>query len=85
MGSGETLWEVATATRPAGVDDMNRLMVTLLRMNPNAFYEDNINALKRGAVLRIPTAAEVNAIPVAEARDAVAQQNEIWRAYQERA
>ncbi|MEZ5443537.1 MAG: FimV/HubP family polar landmark protein [Lysobacterales bacterium] len=85
VGSGETLWEVATATRPAGVDDMNRLMVTLLRMNPNAFYEDNINALKRGAVLRIPTAAEVNAIPVAEARDAVAQQNEIWRGYQERA
>lgn len=85
VGSGETLWEVATATRPAGVEDMNRLMLTLLRMNPDAFYEENINALKRGAVLRIPTAAEVNAIAVSEARDAVAQQNEIWRGYQERA
>ncbi len=85
MSSGETLWEVASATRPDGVDDMNRLMVTLLRMNPDAFYQDNINALKRGAVLRIPSAAEVNAISLADARDAVRQQNEIWRGYQERA
>lgn len=85
VSSGETLWEVATATRPAGVEDMNRLMVTLLRMNPDAFYQDNINALKRGAVLRIPSATEVNAISVAEASEAVRQQNEIWRGYQERA
>jgi pilus assembly protein FimV len=60
-------------------------MVTLLRMNPDAFYQDNINALKRGAVLRIPSATEVNATSLAEATEAVRQQNEIWRGYQERA
>lgn len=82
VAQGETLWEIAQSTRPAGVTDMNRLMLAILRMNPNGFYEDNINALKRGAILRIPTAADVNAITVAEATEAVRSQNEIWRGYQ---
>ena len=85
VSSGETLWEVALATKPEGVEDMNKLLLTLLKLNPDAFYEDNVNALKRGAVLRIPSPAEVNAISAAEAKLAMAEQNEIWRGYQERA
>ncbi len=82
IGQGETLWEIAVATRPAGVNDMNQFMVALLRMNPDAFYEQNINALKRGAILRIPSSDEVNAISTSEASAAVGSQNELWRGYQ---
>jgi pilus assembly protein FimV len=82
VNSGETLWEIAQATRPDGVSDMNRFMIALLRMNPDAFYEQNINALKRGAILRIPSGNEVNSIAVSEAAAAVRNQNELWRGYQ---
>ena len=82
IGQGETLWEIAVATRPSGVSDMNQFMITLLRMNPDSFYEQNINALKRGAILRIPSADEVNAVSTAEASSAVSSQNELWRGYQ---
>jgi pilus assembly protein FimV len=82
IGQGETLWEIANATRPEGVADMNKFMIALLRMNPDAFYEQNINALKRGAILRIPTGDDVNAIAASEAAEAVRGQNELWRGYQ---
>ena len=85
VSSGETLWEVALATKPEGVEDMNKLLLTLLKLNPDAFYEDNVNALKRGAVLRIPSPAEVNAISAVEAQTVMAEQNDIWRGYQQRA
>ncbi len=82
IGQGETLWEIAQATRPDGVNDMNKFMIALLRMNPGAFYEQNINALKRGAILRIPSDDEINAVASSEAADAVRSQNELWRGYQ---
>ncbi len=82
IGQGETLWEIALATRPEGVSDMNKFMISLLRMNPDAFYEQNINALKRGAILRIPGSDEVNAVAASEAAEAVRGQNELWRGYQ---
>lgn len=82
IGQGETLWEIAQATRPDGVADMNKFMIALLRMNPDAFYEQNINALKRGAILRIPGGDDVSAIAASEAADAVRSQNELWRGYQ---
>lgn len=82
IGQGETLWEIAQATRPQGVNDMNKFMIALLRMNPDAFYEQNINALKRGSILRIPSNDEINAVASSEAADAVRSQNELWRGYQ---
>lgn len=82
INQGETLWEIAQATRPDGVSDMNRFMIALLRMNPQAFYDQNINALKRGAILRIPSADEINTVAASEAAAAVRSQNELWRGYQ---
>ena len=82
IGQGETLWEIAQATRSEGSGDMNKFMIALLRMNPDAFYQQNINALKRGAILRIPSNAEIDAVSPAEASEAVRGQNEVWRGYQ---
>src|SRR6185437_8563944 len=43
-------------------------------------YRDNINALKSGAVLRVPTSAEAQALTLAAAAAEVRQQNGDWRA-----
>ena len=79
VAAGETLSEIAGATRPDDKTNLDAMMLALLKANPNAFYRDNINALKRGAILRIPSADEIkaggNAAAVAAA---VREQNQAW-------
>lgn len=80
VAEGETLSEIARATRDENVD-INAMMLALLKTNPNAFYKDNINALKRGAILRIPSHDEIKAVGnAAAAAAAVREQNEAWAA-----
>ncbi|WP_426702700.1 FimV/HubP family polar landmark protein [Rhodanobacter sp. Col0626] len=76
---GQTLSGIARSTAPAGVD-VKQMMLALQQANPDAFYRDNINALKSGAVLRVPTSAEAQAMTIAAAVAQVRQQNSDWRA-----
>jgi pilus assembly protein FimV len=79
VAEGETLSEVARATRPDESTNVNKMMLALLKANPNAFYKDNINALKRGAILRIPSGDELKATGNAAAvAAAVHEQNDAW-------
>lgn len=76
--AGETLSAIAHETRQGG--DVNQMMLALLKSNPDAFYRNNINALKRGVILRVPSADEVKAIGSAsEAAQQVQAQVEDWR------
>ncbi|MGH8173582.1 MAG: FimV/HubP family polar landmark protein [Rhodanobacteraceae bacterium] len=77
---GDTLSGIARNVRPDEAANINQLMLALLKQNPNAFFKDNINALKRGAILRIPSAEEVKAVGSAsEAAAQVHAQIEDWR------
>lgn len=79
VAAGETLSGVAHATKVSGAN-LDQMMLALLKNNPNAFYKDNVNALKRGAILRVPSADEVKAIGSAsEAAAQVHAQVEDWR------
>lgn len=80
VAAGETLGQIARATRPGDAVSINQMMVALLKNNPQAFFKDNVNALKRGAVLRIPSAEEIAASGSArEAAAAVRSQIDEWR------
>lgn len=80
VAAGETLGEIARATRPSDSVSVNQMMLALLKSNPGSFYKDNINALKRGAVLRIPSADEISATgSTREAAAAVRSQIDEWR------
>ena len=76
---GQTLSSIARSSAPAGVD-IQQMMLALKQANPDAFYRDNINALKSGAVLRVPTSAEAQAMTIAAAMAEVRRQNSDWRA-----
>lgn len=76
--AGQTLWAIANAHRPSGTS-VNQMMLAMLRANPEAFIDGNINRLKRGAILRIPGAGEVQALSAAEAALLVREQNEAWQ------
>ncbi|MEP6882300.1 MAG: FimV/HubP family polar landmark protein [Dokdonella sp.] len=80
VAAGETLGEIARSTRPDETISVNQMMLALLKSNPNAFFKENINALKRGAVLRIPSADEIAASGSArDAAAAVRSQIDDWR------
>ena len=76
---GQTLSSIARSTAPSGVD-LKQMMLALKQANPDAFYRDNINALKSGAVLRVPTSTEAQAMTIAAAVAEVRRQNSDWRA-----
>lgn len=77
IASGETLWEISNTTRPAAITP-NQMMLALLRANPDSFYKDNVNALKRGAILRIPGETDLRALAAAEAAAEILSQNQSW-------
>lgn len=79
VATGETLWDIASSTRHDAVS-MNQMMLAILRANPDSFIDSNVNYLRRGAVLRIPSSEEAQAIAAAEAAAEVAAQMDTWRA-----
>ena len=78
VSSRTTLRAVARRTGARGDSELTRMMIALFRANPNAF-EGNINRLRRGAVLTVPSAVEVSAISMAEAHREFRGQMEAWR------
>jgi pilus assembly protein FimV len=80
VASGETLWSIAQYARPDESISMNQMMLALLYANPDAFIDQNINKLKRGAILRIPTRDESMAVAAVEAAAQVREQMQSWRA-----
>lgn len=79
VAAGETLWSIASRTRPDSDVSVNQMMVALLRANPDAFIGNNINRLKSGAVLRIPGRDDAVATAAAEAAAQVREQTQAWR------
>ncbi len=79
VASGDTLWAIAQQLRPDSSVSMNQTMLALLRANPDAFIGNNINRLKRGAVLRIPTRDELAVLNAAAAAAEVSEQARAWR------
>lgn len=74
---GQSLSAIVRAHGNGG--DMNQMLLALHKANPDAFYRDNINALKTGAVLRVPSPEDVQAQSAASALAEVRRQNEEWR------
>ncbi|NND45878.1 MAG: hypothetical protein HKN58_11190 [Xanthomonadales bacterium] len=56
---GETLWAIASGYTRGTDYSVNQAMLAIQRLNPEAFGGNNINSLKRGAILRMPGMSEV--------------------------
>jgi pilus assembly protein FimV len=72
--SGETLWGIARNWSQGSGLTINQAMIAIQRENPSAFMNDNINLLKRGAILRMPSQADVAQISATAASREVASQ-----------
>jgi pilus assembly protein FimV len=80
---GDTAGRIAAAHKPADVS-LDQMLVALLRANPDAFIGGNVNRMKAGAVLDLPSAAEAGATPAAEARRTIVAQSRDFGAYRQR-
>jgi len=74
----DTLWQIASAAYPGTRADVNRSMVAIYQSNPNAFG-GNINVLRAGSELRMPSSGDVAAISASAASDEVARQYKLWQ------
>lgn len=75
--SRDTLWEVAQQVRSGGT--VHQAMLAIQDLNPDAFLDGNINRMKSGQVLRLPTDEQIRSRSQSEALAQVAAQNAAWR------
>lgn len=73
----DNLWQIAAKARQGG--SVQQTMLAIQALNPDAFYNGNINQLKVGQVLRLPDQQQVAAIPQGQAVKEVAEQYAAWR------
>jgi FimV-like protein len=76
---GDTLFEIAKKFLPDTDTTLDQMMLAILRSNPQAFIENNINGLKSGVDLRMPRAVEMSRLTPQKARATVRQQYVEWR------
>ena len=80
VSEGETL--VSIAQKVASKAELNKAILALFNSNPDAFIAKNINGLRKGSKLHIPTEADLAAIDLNTAYQFVVDQNANWEIYQ---
>lgn len=80
--SGDTMWKVGEQLRPSDSVSVSQTMIAIQRANPKAFAGDNINQLKRGQVLRIPSESQIREVSAQEAAASIREQTQEWRSAQ---
>ena len=73
----DTLWRIASSVAPDRLS-VEQVMLEIIRMNPQAFQQQNVNGLKAGYRLGLPLTEDIG-IDRATAIDAVALQNNAWQ------
>ena len=72
--SGDTASKIAATVKRRSVS-LDQMLVALLRSNPDAFIDGNINRIKKGALLTVPSAEQAGAINSSEAGQTVTAQS----------
>ena len=72
--AGDTAGKIAAQNKPASIS-LDQMLVALLRGNPEAFIGGNVNRLKSGAVLEVPTSDQASAVSAGEATQTIVAQS----------
>lgn len=75
---GDTLWGIAETMRTDKSVSVQQVMLALLKSNPRAFYNNNINNLKAGYVLRLDNPNLITEISKEEAAREAQRQYQAW-------
>lgn len=80
--AGDTMWKVAEQLRPNDGVTVTQTMIAIQRANPSAFIDNNVNQLRSGQVLRVPSEAQIREVSAQEAVASVREQADAWRSRQ---
>ena len=72
----DTLSDIALQVRPNPTVTMQQTMLAIQELNPDAFADGNINRLRSGQVLRVPSLEQVQSIDPRDAVEEVTRQNQ---------
>jgi pilus assembly protein FimV len=75
----DSLTYIAATMRSDTSANINQVMIAIQRDNPHAFIDNNINLLKKGAVLRVPSTETLSAIDKRTAIQEVERQTKLWK------
>ncbi len=79
---GDTAGKIAMRGKAANVS-LEQMLLAMLRANPDAFIDGNINLLKAGALVKLPSAAEAQKTSTADARRLIRAQSKDFNAYRQ--
>lgn len=80
--SGDTAGKLAMQTKSADVS-LEQMLIALLRANPDAFIDGNINLIKAGALVKLPTQAEAQKTSTQEARRLIKAQSKDFNQFRQ--
>ncbi len=78
--AGDTAGKIAAQNKPASVS-LDQMLLALLRSNPDAFIGGNVNRLKAGAVLEVPSADQAEAVSASEASRTIVAQSRDFNSF----
>jgi pilus assembly protein FimV len=80
---GDTLGKIARDNLPPGVT-LNQMLVAIYRANQDAFIRDNVNLVRAGRILNIPSADSIGTVDADEANRIVRAHMAEFREYRSR-
>ena len=78
--AGDTASKIANASKSTSVS-LDQMLVAMLRANPNAFINGNVNRVKTGAVLNLPDASQAGNTTPVEATQIISAQSRDFNAF----
>ena len=78
LSPSDTLWRVAERIRPDTNISLYQVMYALYLKNPDAFLDNNLNHLRPGSVLVLPTKEEIQQVNLEVARQKSEQDDKDW-------
>ncbi len=80
---GDTLAKIANENKPTNVS-LDQMLVALFNANNSAFVDNNMNRLRAGVIMTIPSGDDAAAIAAPDAQKTVRVQASDWRTYRDR-
>jgi len=74
----DTLWSIAASVRPDNRVSMEQVMLSIITANPDAFENSNLNILKKGVLLTIPSKSQMLVVSRRRAISEVEKQHQAW-------
>jgi len=79
IDSDDTLWRIADRYRQGKKYSIYQVMVAIQELNPDAFNSDNLNSMRNGATLQLPSDRFIARIDVGEARNKSEDDDSTWK------